>query len=812
MLKNYLLIAFRNIRREKLFTLIKVLGLALGIAACLTIYQLVTYELRFDTFHPNKDRIYRVYTEYSGNYIGLNPGVASGLPVAMEEGIPGIEAFAHIYMEEFPTVNTGENGKTFREAENVLFTPAEFFQIFSSYEWLAGNPETALKQPYQVVLTDERAAHYFGDKDLSTLIGKTLSYEDSLTVQISGIVKAFEKPSDFVFTEFVSFNTLEASWMRDRVQLNEWMSTTSSSQLFILLSEGVGPEQIEPHFEGMLEPYKPEYEEIGWEVAYLLQPLSNIHFNPDMGLFNSGRSPVHLPTLWGVMGIAVLLLLIASINYINLATAQAFRRGKEVGVRKVLGGTPQNLMLQFLSETFLISFFAVMLSVAITELSFGLFTEFFPKGLEFEAFSWRNGLFYLGIATLLSLLAGGYPAFLMSRFSPDKALKSSNQSLAQSGGVSLLRKGLIVIQFAASITLIIATLFSSRQIHYLMHKDMGFKKDEILTFSVPFFAEREKQGILYQELKKLPEIEKISIHNRPPSSRGYNTSHYTYEKDGQKIQEELHVHRIDTNYFSLYDIPLVAGRGLLPSDTLKEFVVNETFVQHAGLERPEEALGMTIHDEEVSYPIVGVVQDFHHRPLSQKISPLLLGMGNVKLRFGVKLHSAGMKTGDMKALIAKIEENYLALYPSSTFSYQFYDETIAKFYEEEQRLSKLTQTATGIAIFLSCMGLFGLISIAVVRRTKEIGIRKVLGASVQQIVALLSREFLILVGISFIIASPVAYYVVIQWLKGFAYHIPVEVWLFLVAGLLTVVVAFLTISAQSVRAARANPIESLRTE
>ena len=815
MLKNHLLIALRTIRRDGFHTTIKILGLAVGIAACLTMYQLVAYELNFDRFHANRDRIYRVYTQFGGKFESKNPGIASGLPKSMEEGVVGAEAFTHFYQQRFPVVSIDRGGQDLRrynEIDPVAVASPDYFKVFSSYEWLEGSPETSLSQPFQVVLTNEQAQFYFGVEDPTDAVGKYILYQDSLEVQVSGIVKAFEEPTDFTFSDFLSYATIEASWLKEDIRLNDWESVTSNSQVFMLLQPQTPLSSVEEQLDAFIEPHMKTYDEFGWTVDYHLQALADLHLNPDMGIFSGSRSPTQKSVLYGILVVAFLLLVIASINYINLATAQAFKRGKEVGVRKVLGGSRNMLIRQFLGETFLISLAAILFSILLTELSFGLFKEFFPEELSFRVFSRQNLGFYLALLLLLTISAGTYPAFILSSFLPDRALKSSARSYKGNGGNLWLRKGLIVIQFAVAIALIIGTYLSSRQIQYLLDKDLGFQQEAILTFFTPFREPESKQKILREELLALPAVKQVSRQNRPPSSFGYNTMEFTYEQNGELTSGQLNIHRIDTAYFSLFEIPLLYGRNIFPSDTLKELVVNEAFVRHLGLDHAEEAIGKVIKVDEVSLPIVGVVKDFHHKPLTQQIEPLLLGAGEYRTQFGVKLNKSSVQNLGFEPITRQIKQTYKEIYPDAVFETKFYDETIAGFYEEEARLSNLAQTATGIALFLSCMGLFGLISLSVVQRTKEIGIRKVLGASVKQIVGLLSQEYLLLIGIAFLIASPIVYYFMEQWLSDFVYRVPLGLWVFVLAGALTALLAFLTIGMKSFSAARANPIEALRAE
>lgn len=815
MLKNYLITSLRTIRRDGFHTTIKILGLAVGIAACLTIYQLVAYEFNFDKFHTNGDRIYRVYTQFGGKFESINPGVSTGLPTAMEAGVSGVKTFTHFYHNRFPLVTVGREGqepKKFKEVGPVTLVNPDYFKVFTSYKWLAGSPETSLSQPFQVVLTDKQAQLYFGLKDPLEAMGKRFHYQDSLGVQVAGILESFTQPSDFYFTDFLSYATIEASWLKNDIQLNNWESVTNSSQVFVLKDPEIPVSAVEDQLAALFEPHRKTYDEFGWTVDFHLQPLSEIHLDAEIGKFAGSIGSTNKSVLYGILVVAFLLLVIASINYVNLATAQAFKRGKEVGVRKVLGSSRNMLIQQFLGETFLISFGAILLSILLTELSFGLFEEFFPKELVFHAFSWQNIGFYVALLILLTLSAGTYPAFILSSFQPERALKSSARSFKGSLRSLWLRKGLIVVQFAVAIALIIGSYLSSSQIQHLLEKDLGFNQEAILIFNTPFREPESKQEILREELSRIPAIKQVSMHNRPPSSFGYNTSEFTYEQNGELTSGQVAVHRIDSSYFSLYEIPILSGRNLFPSDTLKELVVNEAMVKHMGLERLEDAVGKVIKTDDVSLPIVGVVRDFHHKPLTQQIEPLLLGAGPYRTQVGVKLNRGAVQNQGFGPISQQIERAYTDIYLDAVFEARFYDETIAGFYEEEARLSKLAQTATGIALFLSCMGLFGLISISVVQRTKEIGIRKVLGASVSQIVGLLSREYIWLIATSFLIASPLVYYFMNQWLSEFVYRIDLGAWIFLVAGVLTVLIALATISLKSISAARANPIEALRAE
>lgn len=817
MLKNFFLIALRNLKRHKLHAAINVVGLTIGITACMTLFQIVAYETQFDTFHPHKDRIYRIYTRFTGAFDGFNPGVPTGVYEAARDQLAGIEALSPIYTLYNPLIEIPMEGKAprvFLEESSVgLFAPA-YFDLFP-YSWVAGSPEESLADPFHVVLTPDRVSKYFGLSDPKDALGKQIKYGDSLWVTVTGIVQPQEKPTDLYFTDFISFSTLEASSLKNDRPMNNWDNTSSSFQVFVRTTPGVDPARVGTQIDEIAEANREKNEFTdGWIVHYFLQPLEDLHFNQDLNIFDQGRQPAHLPTLYALLGISFILLLMGSINFVNLATAQALQRGKEVGVRKVLGGTRKALMGQFLSETLVVAVLAVALSVGLTELCITWFDEFMPAGLHFDLGQLSTIAFILVAPVVISLLAGAYPAFVLSGFKPVWALKNQVGPGDGSKRNAWLRKVLIVIQFTVSIVLILSTLIIGRQINFMLNKDLGFNHDAIIYFFTPFQAPQEKQKVLTEELMRLPEVEKISTHQRPAASNGYNTSTLKIQLPEKTIQKSIPIHRnnIDAHFLDLFEIQLVSGRELLPSDTLREFLANEAFVREMGLPNPEAALGITVSNGEGEYPIVGVVKDYHQQPLRQKIEPLLISQGGAQRCISLKLKTTGMAAASLEPFLAKMETLYKDLYPRAVFSYQFFDDTIARFYQEERRLAKLTQTAMAIAIFISCIGLFGLISLAVVQRTKEIGIRKVLGATVASIVALLSRDFLILVLVAFFMAAPIAWYFMHDWLEKFAYSLPVSGWIFLLAGMTALGIAFLTVGIQSMRAALANPVESLRSE
>lgn len=809
MLRNYFKIALRSLLRYKMHTGINIIGLAIGISACFTIFQIVKYETSFDKAHPEGDQIYRVYTQFSGMFEGTNPGVCIPLGPAIDAEVTGIDLVAPIeklYETNVAFRNANGTPKVFRAQKTVAFMSPSYFHLFSSYNWLSGSPETSLIAPHQVVLTESKAKQYFGVKDATSIVGKELIYKDSLPVTVSGIVADLEQQSDLNFTDFISYSTLENSWMKKEVVMDNWTLFYDSSQLFIKKSKGAKEEDLTKQFDTILASNRPENTS-GWTTNFKLQPLSELHFNSELGLFTDNQATAHRSTLYALMLIAGILLLIASFNFINLTTAQSMQRSKEVGVRKVLGGNRQSLILQFLGETLLLTILAAALSILLTQANFYYFKDFLPAEIVFQLLQPEILLFLVAIIIVVSLLSGFYPAFVLSSFLPTAALKK--QLAGSSGGTSQwIRKGLIVLQFGITLVLIACTFLVVQQINYMLNKDLGFDKESIVYFNTSWKEPVEKKEILKNELASINGIETISISNAPPSTSGRMSSNFEFAVNGELQSHHIQRKIVDENYLDVYDIEMVAGRMLHPSDTMKELMINEETLKIMGLASAEEAIGQTMNwGEQKGYPIIGVVKNFHQHSLEHEIEPMVFDASNRGRCFNLKLNTA-----DLGNTLDNIEASWKNVYPNQPFKYTFMDESIARFYETERRTSKLVQSATAIAIFISCIGLFGLVSFAVERRSREIGIRKVLGASVSGLVALLSQDFLKLVGLAFILATPIAWYMAQDWLSNFAFSISIQWWVFALAGLTAIGIAFLTVSFQSVKAALANPVDSLRNE
>lgn len=808
MFKNFLTIAWRSLLRNKLHSFINVTGLAIGVSACMVIYLIVNFELSFNKELANYDRIYRIHSQFSGVYSGLNRGAPTAVEGKIRDEFKGVQTVTsfQVYSTKVIIPQKEEN-KTFENEDRIILAEPSFFEVFGQYHWVAGNAEV-LKDPFKVVLTESRAKTYFGTDDAISVIGKEIIYRDSLSTTVAGIVKDLPFNSDIDMTDFISYGTIEKSWLSKNIQLNDWGSTNSSSQVFVKLDKSSDFQQLKDQLPILANEYK---KHSTWaDNVFNAQPLAELHYDSKTGIFDYSRAAAHLPTLTILTVVAFLLLAIGAINFVNLETAQSVRRAKEVGVRKTLGSSRGALLVQFLAQSFIITVVAILLALPLTEFALSSFSDFVPVGVHLSI---KEVLpFLIAIVFVIGLLAGLYPAFVLSSFLPALALKNQAYANSSSSRSAYLRKALIVFQFSIAQVLIIGALAVSWQINYMLKKDVGFQKEAVIYFYTPWNEKASKVGVLKNELAQLKEIMNMSLSDAPPSANGWSSSTVEYNpQTGDPIKVTAYRKFGDPDYLTFYNLKLAAGKNLRPTDSLREFIINRTLLGTLGFMEPEEAIGQIIKYGDKSYPIVGVVEDFHIQSLHNKIEPVIIANDADFNCFNVRL-SAVNGSEDFQAGIAKIEAAWKKVYPDKKFTHTFLDETLKKFYESEQRTSKLVKTAMFMAIFISCLGLFGLASFTTTQRMKEISIRKVLGSSVSGIVIMLSRDFIILILIAFMVASPLAWIAVNRWLDGFAYHMDLNVWLFIVTVIAGVVIAFITVGYQTLKAANSNPVNALRNE
>jgi len=791
MLKSYLLIAWRNITRNKIYSFINVLGLTLGICACLVIFPIIHYELGFDNFHPDGKYIYRVISHIQqGNEKNTQASVPPILPLAARKEVPGCETMAAYHYF----------------TDSTIITEPAYFTIFK-YDWVAGDPATSLSRPFSVVLSEASARMHFGSAAPGKVMGKGLIFRDSLRVTVTGIVKDWEGNTDFPYNGFISLSTVPVSFLKEGIQLDKWgqgdMPWTSGA--FIKLKKDAAPAPIAAQLTNFFIQHVHFLPDL--KVSFALQPLSDVHFNQEVW---DGFPKGHAETQYILAGIAVFILLLAVINFINLSTALSIRRAKEVGIRKVLGSSRTALTFQFLIETGILTLFSVLLAVLLVTPVLHLFHTMIPARLHIRILSPGMLLFLTAIAVTTTLLSGLYPARVLASWLPVLCLKGNG---APTGGEKWwLRKGLIVFQFTISLIFIISTMIIGRQINYMRSEGLGFSTDAIITLDTQRDDTTRRVKVLAEKLARVPGIRMIARQSFSPIT-DFHTMMPVQYKGKQIVNISSALQIADRNFIPLYKINLLAGENIRPSDTLREFVINEAMVRAMGLTNPRDAVGQFLSLGDRQLPIIGVVADYHEYSYRYNILPVsMVDLPAAEPGIAIKLATSGKSIGSFQSTIARIEKEWKAIFPEAPFKYSFLDDAIQRLYEKERETAFLLSAAMCITIFISCMGLFGLSMFTARQRTKEVGIRKVLGASAASISMLLSRNVIALVALAAIIASPMAWYVTQLWLRDFAYRAGISPWIFVIAGLGALMIALLTISWQTIRTALINPAEVLRSE
>jgi ABC-type lipoprotein release transport system permease subunit len=651
--------------------------------------------------------------------------------------------------------------------------------------------------------------------EYADVVGKQITYNDELKTTITGVVSDLKENTQFTAAEFISLPTIAKTAMQNQFMMDVWNDWMAYSKLYIQLAKGSTAAATEKQLKTILHKYnKNADKDEANSMVLKLQPLGDIHFNGDYAGFDSRIA--HRSTLYGLLAIAAFLLLLGAINFINLTTAQASHRAKEIGIRKTMGSTKGQLVGQFLSETLVITIVATMLSVVLTPFLLYMFADFIPPGLKVSML-YQPGMavFLVSLIGLVSFLSGLYPALVLSGFKPVLVLK--NQAFAGTSQTrsAWIRKTLTVAQFVIAQFFIIGTVMVSKQIHYSLTADMGMRKDAILNFSTPFSRADSlgvaKRGHLLQQINNIPGVQMVSSAFLSPATEGAAFGNVEYTDGKKKIKESVQVRWGDSNYLKVYQIKIVAGRALLPGDSINECLINEKYAADLGFTRPAAALNKIISWSGKATRIVGVMHDFHEHSTRAEIDPIVFRPGS-----GDFIHIALMPQNAegtaWQNAISKIGKAYTAIYPDEDFSYTFFDDTIAKFYKEDENTARLLNWSTGLTVLISCLGLFGLVLYTTNTRTKEIGIRKILGATVTNIITILSKDFVQLVLVAFVIAAPAAFWASNKWLDGFVYKTTISWWVFAVSGAGMLLVALLTLSMQTVKAAMANPAGAIKNE
>ncbi len=801
MLFNHIKTAIRSLFRYKNYSVFNIAGLATGIAVCLLIAIIIRFETSFDQFHKNKDRLYRVLIEFHHeNSIFYGAATPFPLPRIIKNDFPELKKTSAIvasYDDQVLVIGTdGKPEKKFKENKGLFAVEPDFFDMFD-FKWLTGSPSVSLADPNSAVLTREVAEKYFGD--WKQAIGKTLKVNNYFTLKVTGILGDPPPNTDFQFKIVVPYKLF--NWY---AKSTDWGSSTDSYDCYLLLPPGLTADAFNPRLRAFFKKYRPAEN----KDELVVQSLSEVHYyDPHSHLNNFLGRTIAKSSLRILWMIAAFILIIACVNFINLATAQAVNRAREVGVRKVLGSGKWQLRRQFLLETFLLVLVSVSIALVIVSISVPPVGKILELPLSLGAlYSQEMILFFAALMIIVTFLAGFYPSVLLSDFNPIEALKSS-LTIKNTRGISL-RRGLVVFQFIIAQALIIATIIMIRQMSYFRSQSMGFDKEAIVDVTFPGdSASKSKMEFLRASLHAIPGVINASFNSQPPVSPDNNWSDFKYDH-ASKYNEQYSIMKwVDRDYLKTYGLTLVAGRNF-SSDTAHEIMINERLLQDLGVKNPEEVLNkqMDIHD--VVGPIVGVVKDFHSTGFKDNYSRVLFAPNPRWYgQAGIKLSSV-----QAPATLKTIESLWNKNFPSYVFEYQFLDESIESFYKQENQLAQLYKIFAGIAIFLGCLGLYGLASYMSVQRIKEVGIRKVLGASIGSIVYLFSKEFILLIFIAFLVAAPLAWYFMHQWLMDYAFRIDISWWIFVGGGLTSILVALATVSYRAIRAAIVNPVASLRSE
>jgi ABC-type antimicrobial peptide transport system permease subunit len=796
MIQNYIVITLRSLWKNRSHTIINILGLSLGITCSILIFLIIRFELSYDNYHPNGDRIYRIVTKYKVG--GNTAGITYPLPVALRQDFPDPE---HVIIVDSnlngPVITIHHaDGKADRYKEpNVTFTDPEYFKVFR-YEWLEGN-ENALAGEKTVVITESIARKYFRNE---SALNKVINFNNEFDVTVSGVVKDPPLNTDFPFRLIFSarLGANKRGW-------DTWGSQSSSLNCYVQLNPSVSEKEFESKLNGWhLKYFTGENEEDGKERTYVLQPLKDIHFNTSLS--NFGGRTISKLTLLTLSFIGIVLLLTACINFINLNTVLIINRSKEAGIRKVMGSTRVQLVTQFLSETLMITLVSLIISTGLVELSILYITPDLGYQLRFDPLSDLQTLAFLfTLPVVVTLLSGLYPGISLSRFQPVKALK--NKLTGNPGEGLTLRRTLVVFQLVISQVLIVCTVIAVQQINHFMAQPLGIQSEGVVEFGLPSHKP-ELIHTLSERLKNIPGVINATMSNTGSTAASQWNGDAELNVNGKLIKVITMVKIADHNYVNTYGLTLLHGEDLIESDTANRFLVNETFSRELGFENTADAIGLPVHLWGRKAVITGIVKDFNTDNLRESLDPTIVLCGTSSFFLG----AVSLNTRAVTQVLPEIQKTWESVYPNYVFEYRFLDETIAGFYDAERRNAYLIGIFAAVSIFIGCIGLFGLISFMARSKTKEVGIRKTLGASISQIIALFSKEFVILIILSFVLSSPLAYYFMEQWLENFAYRIHPGISTFLIGVMLTFTVVLGTIGIKSYKAATANPVDALRDE
>lgn len=805
MLLNYFKIAWRGLTRSKWIGLINILGLTIGISAALLLFVVIRYELSYDTFQSTYDQVYRIYTQDKiEDDLEYNPGVANAFPDALKAEKLAFDKVVPVMVHSEVQVNLPGDQSDLPLAkykvETLFFSTAEYSDLFE-LTFLSGNARI-LDQPEKVILTQSESTKYFGN--WQNAMGKSLALTNGVMLEVGGVVADLPQNSNFDFDLLASYETIRSHQDVFGYDLSEWQSTSSNFQVYVLTkpSTDLASAQAQldafskKHFDGRDNSIK----------SHGMQAMSDIHFNSDLEPL-SGRL-IRKSTIQTLILVGIFILVMASINFVNLTTSLAFGKSKEIGVRKVMGSSRMQLIFQSLSETLLAVLVSTGFALIVARLAFPFLDQIADVPAEISFLDPIILAFLILLMVMLTVLSGFYPALILSGFKPIRALKNKFQS-AELGGVSI-RRGLVVLQFAIAQVLMVGTLIAIRQMNLVQATDLGFNKEAIYYMEVPSDSEENNRIAAFkQELLRIPGVVGATMTSDAPSSENNSSTNFYFDQKNEDVPFPAFLKFGDADYFALHEMEFAAGTAYPESDTIRYAVINETMAKKLLITSPEEAVGKLIRLGSREWvPITGVVRDFAVNSLREDMKQLLItSEKDFYSQVAVKFDRAADKS-TMDAIQGKFEQ----VYPEQIFTAYFLDDSIAEFYESEQKLALVYKIFSVLALLISSIGLYGLVSFMIGQKVKEIGIRKVLGASVSQIAFSLSKEFLILVLIAFGIAIPLAYSMMKDWLETFAYRTELSLGLFVLVMFFSLALTGVLVGSKAVRAALANPVKSIKND
>uniref|UniRef100_UPI004047C12F ABC transporter permease n=1 Tax=Roseivirga sp. TaxID=1964215 RepID=UPI004047C12F len=785
----------KSVKGQLSYKFLNVFGLTLGLTCGIILFLIVHHEKSFDTYHKNFDRIYRiVQTGVIESQTVYQVGLPKPMPYAFKDKVSGVETIAHFFHARYGQMTakrTDGTDLTFFENPGVVYAGPELFDVFD-WVWLQGDPKAALDEPNTIVIDEEKAKKYFGDENA---LGKTIHLQGKGDLLVTGVVKKRPNNSDFPFEFFISMKTIS-----DEDQFNSWNSTNSNDRAYVVLNNNTSTSRVEEQMNQIItEQYKTER-----LLKIELQALSEVHFDEHYGNLNFRVATESYVLTLSI--VSVFIVLIACFNFINMSTAVAMRSAREVSIRKILGSSRNALIARYMANTFKLVLASMLISLGLVELLMPTVVQDFT-GIVID-YSFINNIdilaYLVALLIVVSFIAGYYPAYLISRF---KTVDALNNNFTSGKKGMLLRRILVIVQFAFALIFLFGTLVVLQQSKYAREATLGEMEDWVVFLPLPK-SDETTRNTWRGELNKLSEINQYSFSDNTPFSGSSSSTDVNYERGGEALRFTAQMKQADVAYFETYGLQLIVGEYFKELEAIEGFVVNEEFVKKMALQSPDEAIGQVVSYNGITAPIKGVVKDFHTTTAKRQIPPMILFADQSGFRtLGIKMNP---KAAD--DVLLDLEKTWVSLYPDKEFEYSFYDEYIARYYKNEKTTSQMLLIFASIAMAITCLGLYGIVAFMANSRGKEIGIRRVLGASALHIVRIFSSEFMKLVILAFILASPLAYWLMDGWLDDYIYRIEIGPSIFIISLLALFVIALLTTMSKSLKSASSNLVNLLRDE